>query len=264
MLLATTALFAYIDSDMDGVEDQYDKCPQTSLSDLVNDSGCTVQKMDEKLHYDLSITQEYATTNTLTQVQSDIFTTYLRSNFYIDDWRVELAGSYFTSKEKDTNTIIKGWNDTYLNLFYNFVLTQKLSIELGTGVVLPTYKSGSQNGAVDLSAHMNFSYNLNPKTYIFGGDTYTWIGDKDLIDLQYQNSNYAQLGIGTKLTSSTNVNLWYDYSESIYKDVEAIKSIGIGVRSYLNSQWFLGASYTKGFSTSQDQYSVSAELGYSY
>jgi hypothetical protein len=36
-------LFAYVDSDMDGVEDKDDLCPNTLMTDLVDLNGCTIK-----------------------------------------------------------------------------------------------------------------------------------------------------------------------------------------------------------------------------
>ena len=36
-------LFAYSDNDLDGVEDKNDLCPNTSLIEIVDDTGCTIE-----------------------------------------------------------------------------------------------------------------------------------------------------------------------------------------------------------------------------
>ena len=41
LVLSSTSLLAYEDSDLDGVEDKLDQCPNTSFSDLVDIRGCT-------------------------------------------------------------------------------------------------------------------------------------------------------------------------------------------------------------------------------
>lgn len=44
LIIATSlTLLAYSDYDMDGVEDNIDKCPNTSFNELVDIEGCTIK-----------------------------------------------------------------------------------------------------------------------------------------------------------------------------------------------------------------------------
>ncbi|NOZ89733.1 MAG: hypothetical protein GXO60_00445, partial [Epsilonproteobacteria bacterium] len=44
-LLVPLLLFAYIDSDLDGVSDEHDLCPNTPITDIVDINGCTIEKL---------------------------------------------------------------------------------------------------------------------------------------------------------------------------------------------------------------------------
>ena len=48
ILLSVFFLYGYVDSDLDGVDDSVDKCPNTPFSDLVNEHGCSVKSLVKK------------------------------------------------------------------------------------------------------------------------------------------------------------------------------------------------------------------------
>lgn len=262
ILFLSSAVFAYVDSDMDGVEDRDDKCPQTSLSDLVDLDGCVIQKTDNNLHYDLLLGTELSSLNNSSQVPSDTLNTYVQANMYLDRWRLELAGSYYISRSSDASQ--SGSNDTFVNIFYGTTPSEKLRVEIGAGAILPTYVSGYDNEATDYSALINFQYNINPNFYLFGSDTYTWVEDKNIATIHYQNTNSFQIGAGVKPTQNLNLNLWYSEGQSIYTDVEAIASLGIGAKISLNPHWSVGSAYMYGLSDSASTHTFSVELGYSF
>ncbi|MDA3947323.1 MAG: DUF3187 domain-containing protein, partial [Helicobacteraceae bacterium] len=67
LLVASSSLFAYayidIDSDLDGVEDRVDRCPNTPLSDLVDMSGCRKKNVVNSHHFDIILGVTYGQTD---------------------------------------------------------------------------------------------------------------------------------------------------------------------------------------------------------
>ena len=69
------SLFAYVDSDFDGVEDEADKCPNTPFDILVDLDGCPL-KMAKDGYFDAIVGIGYADT------QSG-FTGLFETNYYV-------------------------------------------------------------------------------------------------------------------------------------------------------------------------------------
>ncbi|MDP2893688.1 MAG: hypothetical protein Q8N78_04905, partial [Sulfurimonas sp.] len=145
--MTTAFAVAYTDSDMDGVEDYYDKCSQTPLSDLVDYDGCSIKNGKKEIFYDIVFGSGYSQINYSSQQSADTMNSYIQSDIYFDRWCFQGIASYYRS---DTQTgTKKGWDDTVLNLFYKFLSTEYLSLNLGVGIILPTYESGYNNEALD-------------------------------------------------------------------------------------------------------------------
>ena len=53
LFLGATALMAFTDSDLDGVEDAKDKCPNTPFMDIVDLNGCTKKSLISQHHFDI-------------------------------------------------------------------------------------------------------------------------------------------------------------------------------------------------------------------
>ena len=70
ILLLPLWLFAYSDNDLDGVEDKDDLCPNTSLAEIVDDTGCTIEYLtapDKSASYDVVFGVGYAKNSSSSQ-----------------------------------------------------------------------------------------------------------------------------------------------------------------------------------------------------
>lgn len=258
--ILTASLLAYTDSDMDGVEDQFDQCPQTLLSDLVDLNGCVIHSTGDTLHFDLILGAGYSPINYASQKSADTFSLLLQSDLYWKEWWLQASTSrYQTNSDENTEN---GWDDTAINLLYRFVPSEKFSFHTGIGAVLPTYKSGYNNEAIDYSFLSDFQYSITDKNALFGGYRYTWVNDTDTNTLRYQNTHEIHLGLTHQLSSISNLTISYHHNESIYKEIEAIRTIGIGYNQELGHHWFLGVDYNYGLSDSASDNAFSGQIGY--
>ena len=260
LYMTTAFAVAYTDSDMDGVEDYYDKCSQTPLSDLVDYDGCSIKSNKKEIFYDIVFGSGYSQINYSSQQSADTMNSYIQSDIYFDKWCFQGIASYYRS---DTQTDTKkGWDDTVLNLFYKLLSTEYLSLNLGVGIILPTYESGYNNEALDYRGSVNFEYSIGERNYLFGGYSYTWINDKDRPILTYQNTKYFNVGVGYIPNSNATCNISYSSSDSIYKNIKTIQTLGIGYSLDIDPNWFIGAYYDYGLSSSASDHSISAHVGY--
>jgi opacity protein-like surface antigen len=262
LLLVSTSLFGYTDSDMDGVEDSYDKCPQTLFSDLVDLEGCTIQSTQKTIHYDLMIAEEYSKINYASMQYSDTWTTLFEADIYVKNWIFQGTTSYYRSNSTDTSP--DGWNDTMLNIFYRITPTEKITLYPGVGVVIPTYKSGYNNEAVDYTALITMQYEIDSAKYLFGGYSYTWVNDRDVMKISYQNTQMFQVGIGYQFTPKSTFSLSYNQNDSIYHDIKTIQTVSAGYTQNISTHWSIGGDYGYGLSDSASDHTLIIGLKYHY
>lgn len=260
LLMILPQLHAYSDADWDGVEDRFDRCPQTPLSDLVNLEGCTTLKTQSALHYSLISGIGYSQVNYASQEKADTTNISLEANIYYNNWQLQGVISRYSSDTGTTNET--GMEDSVLNLLYQWPLSEQMTITPGIGIIFPTYKSGYENESTDYSAMLSVEYQFSPTIYGFGGYTYTWVNDTDTPIVKYQNNNSFYAGLGYVAKSGQEWNCHYNSNKTIYRDSESSRSIGIGFFRQLTPHWFLDGNYDYGLSDSAGDHSVNVRLGY--
>ena len=262
LLLSISLAYAYQDSDFDGVEDIVDKCPQTSFSDLVDISGCTIKSIDKEINFDIIFGVGYSQINYSSQQRSNTVTTSVQSDMYIGNWSFELfASKYYSNINNQTKN---GIDDTLLNLFYRYALNEKISLSLGAGVILPTYKSGYENEKTDYSIMLDFQYYSDFSTYLFGNYGYTWINDLDMPFVQYENISNFSIGAGYMFDLKNMLSLSYGYSETIYKDTKETQVLRLSYSYMVDSHWFIYADYDYGLNDWASDNSLLFRVGYSF
>ncbi len=269
LLLASTTLFAYAysetDRDLDGVDDRFDSCPSTPLMDLVDVSGCSVKQAVNYHHFDLVLGVTYGQTdNRLTPVINvNTLSTTAQIDYYYKRFSLQLATSYYDSKSDDYTD--SGLNDSVISMNYRIYSTQRLSVKLGVGAILPTYDAYYNNNNTDYLGYVNMSYRID-KTSVFAGYSYTMINDDNIIvpglSVYYQNTNAYSLGAGYNLTSKLYANISYYQSESFYQNVVDLKKVSAYMFYRVDQNWFCSFSYSKGLSDSTGDYYSSLRVGY--
>jgi hypothetical protein len=252
ILILPLLLYAYNDSDLDGVSDEHDLCPNTPLTDIVDMKGCTIEKLvasnnKTPQHFDIILGANYLDSDTLNS--SFIF------DYYYQDFSLQLQG---------TNYEEGGLGDTTLNLYYNFQANQNLSIRIGFGAIFPTYDSELDNNNLDYKALFSLNYKRN-KFSLFSGLGYSIINDDDINStnyrVNYQNSLNYYMGFGYFISSKFYSSLSYSFSSSIYKGGDDFKNISLYNYYSIDKNWFTYFGYTKGVTKkSNDQLYIN--LGY--
>ena len=264
-------LYAYVDNDMDGVEDSVDKCPNTPFSDLVDLSGCTVQTMrtqKTKSHYDIIVGTSYSASNYTSLNRSDTFTASVQADYYYGDFSLQLSTSYYkTSSESYTQN---GFDDSYIGASYSFKPSNNFSIRIGTGALLPTYDTTLANNKIDFTASVSFNYTVE-KVSIYGSYLYTVVNDTDTLSdgvlYTYQNTNSYNTGMGYFLSDSFYLSVTYSHSDSIYRSIgsdsiEDIKTLSLYGYYAIDEHYFTTFEYRHGLSESASDHTTSIKLGY--
>lgn len=272
LALSSTALFAYSDADMDGVEDSSDKCPNTPFTDLVDINGCTVKKIKTsqttQSHYDIIIGGSYAGSNYSSLNRTDTYSASLQADYYYGNFSLQASTSYYTTQ--GSNYSDTGLNDSFVGAAYTLRPTSSFYVRLGVGALLPTYDTTLNNNEADYMGSINVSYTVG-KVNLFGGYVYTMINDTDVVDnnvsYQYHNTSGYSAGLGYYVTNSFYLSASYNQSNSIYKSiggsaVDDIKTASAYGYYSINRNYFMTFSYAYGLSDSASDHAGSVKLGY--
>lgn len=259
LLLSASALLAYNDADMDGVEDAYDQCPNTSFAELVDIKGCP-KSLQTPHHFDVIFGLNYASSNYGDTQKSDTYTGSLQLDYYYKNFSLQASTSYYEAQS--TSYSDNGLNDSFLGASYKFEPTQKLSLRVGAGVILPSYDTELQNNNTDYMGSLNVSYELEGLN-VFGAYSHTLIGDDDIPDLVlYQDTSAYSVGLGIYPNEKLYVSAAYNKGESIYKDVEDIETLSVYGFYAIDANYFTTLSYALGVSDSASDNSLSLRIGY--
>jgi hypothetical protein len=271
--IATATLYGYSDLDLDGVDDAIDKCPQTPLFDLVDATGCTKETLSPKIpqkiaHYDLLVGVSYAQSDYHSLNQTDTTSVTLSFDYYYKQLSFLVSTSYFYTQSSSYSS--SGLYDTFTGVYYNFYPQENFNISLGGGVILPTYNSVYGNNSADYSVSLNFSY-MYSALNLFGGYIYTLINDSDVVDtdttttdLYYQNTNSINIGLGYYVNDALYSSISYNQTDSIYADIETIRSVMLYGTYSIDSNYFTTFSFDYGLSDSASDYVLSLRIGYYY
>ena len=259
LILVTTSLYAYVDTDMDGVDDSIDKCPNTPLTDLADIGGCSTKSLVSPGHYDIIVGLSYSDSDYRILNETDTLATYFQVDYYYKQFSFQASTSFFTTDGKGYSD--SGLYDSFLGASYRLDKIDDLSVSLSAGVILPTYNTELDNNNMDYSASVNLSYGLE-NVNIFGGYTFTLINDDDVGEITYQDTNAFSLGAGYYLNNKLYMSASYNLSDSIYNGVEDIQSATIYGYYSIDKDRFTTFSYSHGLSDSASDTYVLVRLGF--
>lgn len=259
-LLLSGCLLA-MDSDIDGVDDAQDRCPNTPFTDLVDKFGCSTQSILTDSHYDIIMGGGYSQMNYATQERSDTMTETFQADYYNGNIWAQIVGSYFHSSSSGYNQ--SGLNDTLIALYAKSPSYSGLILQVGAGVLLPTYRSSYGNEASDFLGSISFRYNINERLNFFGGYSYTLVNDKNVPNVAfYQNTQAFYAGAGYALSDKVLVTTSYSESQSIYVGIVPIQTVSAGLFYQWSLHWFSMLDYRYGLSDSTSKYDTSLRVGY--
>ncbi|NOZ90749.1 MAG: hypothetical protein GXO60_05650 [Epsilonproteobacteria bacterium] len=264
LLLLSNLALSYQDVDIDGVDDSIDNCLDTPFDELVDKNGCSKTQKTTKYYGHLTL-----------KIGTDIFTDKyydddsslnLYANYQYNNWDISISNSRSNSNSAYNEDNSYSDNDVYISLGYTFNHPKNI-VKLSVGTKLAgdvddttqieniSNRYGRWNSSStsiqtvdesrddDYFASVNYSYLINTKQNIFAYYSYTLSGDSKSVD--YEDYSSFSLGSGYSFTPKWYSALSYNYTGSIYKDVDASQSI----------DWFNSYSFTK---------NIFATAGYSY
>ena len=244
--------FAYEDSDIDGVEDGIDLCPDTSFDKLVDTDGCPEDEtylgvFMLQVGSDVSIDEDNKKINNYSFL----------GNYEYKKWNFSLSNSQQTTYDSNNTRSMNG-GDLYLTLGYQFNYDKfQNNISFGTKIAIADKSVGT--GEIDYFSLIDIGYLVDEKLMIFSQIGYTLTGDSSTTN--YQNSLAYSLGTGYMFSSNWYSSFSYDNAKSIYNDTQNYESL-----SWLNSysfleDYFISLSYSYGLDDLSYPHTFSFKLG---
>ncbi len=264
LFLISTSVLSYDDGDFDGVIDQKDNCPDTPITDLIDQYGCSIIKIMDAdpvaSHYDVILGVTYDKADYGTDREFKTLTNTFQADLFLDDWSAQFYASYY-SLDADGSSNSNGFNDASLALYYNYkpLDDENLFLRFGLGTIFPT--QDSTYNEIDYLA--SFSANYIFQNYsLFGGYGYTAIGDEDTDYFKFQNTSSLNFGFGYYLKANVYMSLSYLNADSIIENIEKIRNFSLYLFYGINDNWFATASYSKGLTDATSDLSSNLRIGY--
>jgi len=258
IIFTTVILFSQdVDSDIDGVIDELDECPNTSFLAEVNSKGCSVSVIllpEDRKNDSWDIDINYGVNNDLDMLNiSKRYSLGMQTNYYRDDWIYSFKISGYYNKN---HYITK---DSTLKIKKRFRLKENLQIYLGGAIRLPTYNYLGNN--TDYTLYISSTYYPVEKASIFIGFNYTFINDEPLIAPLQDIKNFY-IGGGYFYNRDLYMNLSYTHAQSKFKNSEADNSIMTTIFYQITDKWFASITYSHELYEKSIDHSINFHLGY--
>ncbi len=229
----------FIDSDLDGVEDSRDKCPNTPFFELVDSDGCPLKKSKFYFRIGTSFSQEqsdlrYAITSSLA---------YAYGGFY-----VSATGRYYLKTADGP-----GLGDSSLYGSYTFSFNGFYVIP-GIRFRLPTGDRKFTDGYVDTTFSGIFDYYVGDFDFFFYG-SYT-IRPNPLLN----NTHTISAGPGYYLSDSVYANVTYDLVKSSIRELY-YQYLSLFLLFDLTDIFYATLSYSYGLTPDSTDHTASFRMG---
>jgi len=249
--IALQASTGYSDSDLDGVDDALDLCPDTPFTTLVDKHGCDLNRERRgKLTLQIGANSNYDEN----YERDTLLNLYME--YAYKEWEISLSTANFNST--NLTTVVDASDDLYLSLGYTFKkehFTGKLS--LGTRFSFLKEEGNSKQN--DYYGALDLNYKLNEKQNLFGYYSYTFSSDSDRVD--YKNYHTLSIGTGYSPTSTWYTSLSYNYATVYYESGEAFRSLSWYNAYMLTSSAYLSLNYTHGINEDAYDHTLSIAIG---
>ncbi len=250
--LAISSIYAYVDNDIDGVDDSVDLCLNTPLDVIVDSDGCGEDEKGES-----ALTLKIGSDVRFNTLSDSVRTINFFANYSFKDWDVSLSNSHYTTNN-DIPEISNASGDFYLTSGYLFQSDQFYT-KFSMGMKFATADESVGTGEIDYLASINLSYFLNDRQDLSFYYGYTKSGDSATVN--YQDFSSLSLGSGLSLTEKWYSSISYDYSGSNSEDIDAYQALSWFNRYALTKKFFVVFNYTYGLDELSYDHTLSCEVG---
>ncbi|NPA81587.1 MAG: hypothetical protein GXO31_03140 [Epsilonproteobacteria bacterium] len=263
---------SFFDSDLDGVADVYDECPDTPFLEIVDSKGCSKNQTPKSLYY-ISLSAGYIYTerkyydmqrgygfkngakkhHQKSKSKKSYKEVYIPTNIFVNfkNWIYSLTVGYIRIKDRGKE-IESGLADTYFSLGYLFDLRDRdLPIFTLKGKVkIPTSDISSER---DYTIEGNVYKSLG-KTDLFADVGYTAMGSFK----GYKNIYYFDLDLSRSF-KKFNFGAVYSFNKNTHND-KSIQNGTLYLYYHIDEKTRVYLGYTRDFFDSRDYKSIALTL----
>jgi hypothetical protein len=265
IVLFYSSLYAEVltDSDLDGVVDSMDLCPNTSFLDEVDKNGCTINRLitlQDTNPGKLDIAIGYGFSHNEDLLERDMqHHTHMQVSYYIDNWNYTLRTGYFTSDRGN------GAQDTTLKMKYKYKPFTSLKVSLGMGIKLPTYEFVGNK--TDYTLYSALTYYFKSPVSLFTGMSYTFVNDEDFITAKGEivplhNTKVFYVGSSYSITEDIYANLSYSYAENKFTLNHNEQNVIATLFYKIDKRWFTTLSYSHQIEDDDLHNALHMKIGY--
>ena len=255
-LTANLFLYGFSDSDLDGVDDSIDLCPNTPFDVLVDKNGCDLNKSKDASKTDNSNKSYYnievGLNNSLKNFNHNNLSTYISMGYSFNNYYLYTKLSTYKLKSKRTYEVSSAISKTFQ---YNKLYT---TLTLG----LNSYFNNAYNKKNDYYTSLALSYVLNEKSLIYFNFNYTYNGHANKI--KYKNYVDFSIGYSYFFKNNLSIDLSLNYESKIYKRAKSSIYSIITLNYYFNKKYYLRTSYLHYFRGNVDKNFIGLSLGVNF
>jgi len=245
--LLAVSLFAYTDSDLDGVTDELDRCPNTPMLALVDKNGCTVETLKAKSEHHADVSMGIGYDKVDSETDDKVYT--IDINYYYGAFTANL---YTVNYLENVNIYSK--DDLYLSAYYQYEISDTLGLRFGTGVVLPLSDANGNETDYLLSAQITYQID---SVLLYAYYKYTFMND-----LYSRNIHTVVVGAGYSPASKLYTILSFSNEQSIYRGYDDIRYLTLYNKYYFDDHWFGTLRLSAGLSDTANDFSTVFSIGY--
>jgi len=219
----------FIDSDLDGVEDSYDLCPNSKITDIVDKNGCSVEELKfNDTHLDIYLGYSYF----------DDSSSSLNISI---EYKYNEFGLYLFSKN-----LIENLDDDYTLGFSYTQVFENLKVGFDIGFYIPT----SSSYALGYFTQTNLTLFLNDFD-ISAYFRYNFLKNKDRL-----NAKSFGFSLGYNINEKLYASIGYSYSDKIYLDSTNSKYVNLYINYFFDTNYYITAEFAKNLDNTNDRYSI--------
>jgi len=251
-LITTILLFGYTDSDIDGVDDAQDLCPNTPFDVLVDKNGCSQNKL-----FPGKLTVQIGSDTSFNQIDDTVSSLNIYANYMIKAWNFSLSSSnyYVTNLSNDASE-----RNLYLTAGYTFTngaIQTRLSA--GTKFDLSDWARAEEERDNDYYASVNVEYLFGERHTLFVYYSYTLSGDSDAVD--YDNFHSLSAGYGYSVTDRWYSALSYNYAQNYYPGTDDYRAVSWYNAYRFNDTLYATLNYAHTFDDTSYSHIVTFTIG---
>jgi len=243
-------LHAFEDSDIDGVSDANDLCPDTSFEDTVDENGCP-----ENQNYWGEISLSLGADINYDKTSSTDYNFFM--NYSYKRWDIALYSSQQSSMDTNSNSSTST-DDIYLSLGYSLDI-DNFSTKLSFGSKLAIGGDEVSTGENDYFSTLNLNYIINEKIALISQLSYTLTGDSK--EINYNNTWGYSFGVGYMVSSNYYSSILYQRSNSIYQNSDNYQVITLSNSYNFSDNIFGILNYSRGLDKLSYDHTISLKLG---